>query len=1219
MKVNQKKIFIILVSALATAGCVPVGKKFAIEFKDPSAFTNLKLDVSSVQVQNNQLIVRGAGLKDIKTIKLVNNGVTETLVVESATSGQLVANGLSAIAIGVGKVFDMVLTDAYGSATMPVTFTLENGSIMIAHLSDMGATAGQVLKYNGTVWEPSTLSSSQVYQGVWNANTNTPNINLTSPVSGEYYIVTVAGIYNTVAFDVGDWIIHNGTGWDKIVSAAANKLSLSGGTLTGNLQLDTLLKFKGASNYVSLKASSSLASDIVLVLPKTLGTSGQFLTTDGTGVMSWTTPVDPVIDNLDATQIADGSVTSAAFQYLAGATSNIQAQLNAKQATGNFVTALTGDVTASGAGSVTATVTTVGGATAANIAAGTALANAATNANTASTIIKRDASGNFSAGTITGTFNGSATNVSGTVAVANGGTGNTTLGVNQLLFGNGTSAINGLPTTAIPAVLLSTVASGAPTWTTSTTGNVLKGSVSGVSFGALDSSDLPTGTLSGAGTANYVPYYNTTSTLANSPMAISGNNVGIGTTTPGAIFEVSSTSPSLRISNPNVTISDFSTTGFSPTLGANTTAQWVNYSNTTGGYQLAGFTKSGTNNGVPAALVGYHGGTAPTTAAILLSGWKWNGATTRAALASSEIVTQVANATTPLMTVLGSGYVGVGTATPQKLLHVLGNAGTDFLFQVESTAASNDANFLLLADQNTGATNFSMRHGTSAGAGWNFGMNPAEHFTITSRQSSTNTDRLTILNTGNVGIGTTAPTQKLSVAGTYTTDFTGNDIVFSRAGAPSYISQGGIGGNLLFLSSYATAKDTNALALLANGNFGIGMTTPNASLYVNKTSPTGTISSTLTDVVGVGTNFTAAFRVGDQIVSSGQVKTITAITDATNLTVNTAFSTDLAAVAYARVGAVFYAGNVGIGTSSAIYPLDVVGDIRSTTNLRVGSGSAGISTTGNDITLKDALNNTSFRGTRATSSWSDSANTQWFQVGNSGDKVTFSAAAGSAAGRMKVQTASFQVATSSGSNVPTGLFEVSNNTIGLFNVLSSGNVGIGTTAPSTLLHVKTTTAGATVATFESGTGSCTIVPNSGMSCSSDIRLKENFEEIINGLDKVLNLRGVTFQWKERSLEDDSRHMGFIAQEVEKVAPELVTNDARGYKRVNYANFVAVLTEAVKDLFHKWFNDSQGLHREIASVKAESAQLKKNNELLKEENKAIKSYLCSRDPNAEICK
>lgn len=82
------------------------------------------------------------------------------------------------------------------------------------------------------------------------------------------------------------------------------------------------------------------------------------------------------------------------------------------------------------------------------------------------------------------------------------------------------------------------------------------------------------------------------------------------------------------------------------------------------------------------------------------------------------------------------------------------------------------------------------------------------------------------------------------------------------------------------------------------------------------------------------------------------------------------------------------------------------------------------------------------------------------------------------------------------------------------------------------------------------------VPNAGISCSSDMRLKEHVETVINGLDKVLNLRGVTFQWKDRQSGDNSRYMGFIAQEVEKVAPELVREDKKGFKQVNYANFVA---------------------------------------------------------------
>lgn len=62
---------------------------------------------------------------------------------------------------------------------------------------------------------------------------------------------------------------------------------------------------------------------------------------------------------IDATKIANGSVSSAEFQYLDGVTSAIQTQLNAKQASGNYITALTGDVTASGPGSVASTLATV--------------------------------------------------------------------------------------------------------------------------------------------------------------------------------------------------------------------------------------------------------------------------------------------------------------------------------------------------------------------------------------------------------------------------------------------------------------------------------------------------------------------------------------------------------------------------------------------------------------------------------------------------------------------------------------------------------------------------------------------------------------------------------------------------------------------------------------------------------------------------------------------
>jgi hypothetical protein len=84
-----------------------------------------------------------------------------------------------------------------------------------------------------------------------------------------------------------------------------------------------------------------------------------------------------------------------------------------------------------------------------------------------------------------------------------------------------------------------------------------------------------------------------------------------------------------------------------------------------------------------------------------------------------------------------------------------------------------------------------------------------------------------------------------------------------------------------------------------------------------------------------------------------------------------------------------------------------------------------------------------------------------------------------------------------------------------------------------------------------------------VTASSDIRLKDNIETIKNGLEKVLNLNGVTFTRKDQ--EDKTKiHVGLIAQEVEEVIPEIVSEDNLGMKSVAYANMVAVLIEAIKE-------------------------------------------------------
>lgn len=79
--------------------------------------------------------------------------------------------------------------------------------------------------------------------------------------------------------------------------------------------------------------------------------------------------------------------------------------------------------------------------------------------------------------------------------------------------------------------------------------------------------------------------------------------------------------------------------------------------------------------------------------------------------------------------------------------------------------------------------------------------------------------------------------------------------------------------------------------------------------------------------------------------------------------------------------------------------------------------------------------------------------------------------------------------------------------------------------------------------------------------SSDLRLKKNIREINNALEKIQNIDGVYFNWKE----NDERSIGLIAQQVEKNFPELVlTDEYTGLKSVNYPGLIAPLIEAVKN-------------------------------------------------------
>jgi ribosomal protein L27 len=112
-------------------------------------------------------------------------------------------------------------------------------------------------------------------------------------------------------------------------------------------------------------------------------------------------------------------------------------------------------------------------------------------------------------------------------------------------------------------------------------------------------------------------------------------------------------------------------------------------------------------------------------------------------------------------------------------------------------------------------------------------------------------------------------------------------------------------------------------------------------------------------------------------------------------------------------------------------------------------------------------------------------------------------------------------------------------------IRSNGNVGIGTNSPSQKFHVIGN-----------------ILASGNVTANSDISLKDNIVAIPDALDKVLQIRGVTYN--RNDIDDNPRQAGVIAQEVEKVLPEVVSEDANGIKSVAYGNMIGLLIEAIKE-------------------------------------------------------
>ncbi len=135
---------------------------------------------------------------------------------------------------------------------------------------------------------------------------------------------------------------------------------------------------------------------------------------------------------------------------------------------------------------------------------------------------------------------------------------------------------------------------------------------------------------------------------------------------------------------------------------------------------------------------------------------------------------------------------------------------------------------------------------------------------------------------------------------------------------------------------------------------------------------------------------------------------------------------------------------------------------------------------------------------------------------------------------------------------------------GIF-VTSGGLVGIGTTTPISTLSIEGTIMASNL--LGGATGLSTDAQGNIIRDPSDVNLKKNIVEIEGALEKVLALRGVTYEWIDLERFGSQTEVGFIAQEVDLILPEVIRKGG-GYWSLNTQNIVAVVVEAVQDVWEK---------------------------------------------------